>query len=176
MKILLHICCAPCSTHSIEMLKQENDLVLFFYNPCIFPKEEFEKRLENAKIIAKEHNLKLIVPEYNHKKFLDYVKGYEKEPENGKRCLLCYEQRLRKTAEFAKKNNFNSFTTTLTISPHKNSETIFNIGKELEKKNNVKFIDINFKKKDGFKHSVELSKKYNLYRQDYCGCEFSRNK
>src|SRR3989344_1880970 len=99
MKILLHICCAPCSTHSIEMLKQENDLVLFFYNPCIFPKEEFEKRLENAKIIAKEHNLKLIVPEYNHKKFLDYVKGYEKEPENGKRCLLCYEQRLRKTAE-----------------------------------------------------------------------------
>ena len=174
MKILLHTCCAPCSTHVIEMLK-ENEVILFFYNPCIYPKEEFEKRLNNAKVIAKEYNLKLIVPEYSHKDFLEHVKGYEKEKENGKRCLLCYKQRLSKTAEFAKENNFDCFTTTLTISPHKDSEAIFKIGKEIEKEYNVKFLDINFRKKDGFKHSLELSNKFNLYRQDYCGCEFSKS-
>lgn len=170
MRILLHICCAPCSTHSIEVLKQNNEITLFFYNPCIYPKEEFNKRLENAKILAKEYNLKLIIPKYDHNEFLNYIKGYENEPENGKRCLLCYEQRLKKSAEYAKLNRFDNFTTTLTISPHKNSKKIFEIANKLRR-----FLEIDFKKKDGFKHSVELSKKYRLYRQSYCGCEFSKN-
>lgn len=169
MKILLHTCCAPCSTHSIETLNQNNEITLFFYNPCIYPQEEFNKRLENAKIIAKEYNLKLIIPGHNHQEFLDHIKGFENEPENGKKCLLCYEQRLKKTAEFAK-NNFDKFTTTLTISPHKDSKKIFEIANKLPG-----FLEIDFKKKDGFKHSIDLSKKHKLYRQNYCGCEFSKN-
>jgi len=172
-KVLLHVCCAPCSTYSIEELQKDYEVALFFYNPCIFPKEEYKKRIENAEIIAKEMNCKLISSEYNHQEFLSFVKGFEDESENGLRCLKCFEQRLAKTAEFASKNGFDFFTTTLTISPHKNSKKIFEIAEKLSKENKINFLEIDFKKKDGFKKSTELSKKYSLYRQNYCGCEFS---
>ena len=170
-KIILHVCCAPCSTHSIEELQKDYEVTLFFYNPCIFPEKEYNKRLENAEIIAKEMNVKLIAPKYNHQEFIDFIKGLENEKENGARCLKCFEQRLSKTAEYASEHGFDFFTTTLTISPHKNSKKIFEIAEN--KKGNSKFLEIDFKKKDGFKKSTELSKKYNLYRQNYCGCEFS---
>ncbi len=146
---------------------------MFFYNPCIFPEQEYKKRLENAEIIAKEMNCKLIVPDYNHKEFLDFISGLEKEPENSLRCLKCYEQRLQKTAEYASENGFDFFTTTLTISAHKNSKKIFETAQRIAEENKINFLEIDFKKKDGFKKSTELSKKYNLYRQNYCGCEFS---
>ena len=166
-KILLHVCCAPCSTQSIEELKKDYDVTLFFYNPNIHPKEEYEKRLNEAKKISKILGLPLIEGEYDKDAWLEAVKGFENEPENGKRCAICYEFRLKKSSEKAK--DFDFFTTTLTISPHKNSEVINEIGSKI----NHKFLKKNFKKKDGFRKSIELSKKHNLYRQDYCGCIYS---
>ncbi|MDO8740442.1 MAG: epoxyqueuosine reductase QueH [Candidatus Woesearchaeota archaeon] len=171
-KLLLHICCAPCSTHAIEFLKSKYDLVLFFPNSNICPEGEFKKRSENAKKITGIFNLKLIIDNYCHEEWLEFVKGLEDEPEKGKRCWKCFEFNLRKTAEKARELGFDCFTTTLTISPHKDSKKIFEIGKKLET-GGIRFLDIDFKKQEGFRHSVELSKKYDLYRQNYCGCEFS---
>ncbi|MBI2129350.1 epoxyqueuosine reductase QueH [Candidatus Woesearchaeota archaeon] len=171
-KLLLHVCCAPCSTHAIEFLKSRYDLVLFFSNSNICPEEEFDKRSENAKKIAEVSDLKIVFDDYKHKEWLEFVKGLENEPERGKRCWKCFEFNLRKTAEKARELGFDCFTTTLTISPHKDSKKIFEIGKNLET-GEIRFLDIDFKKKDGFKHSVELAKKHDLYRQRYCGCEFS---
>jgi predicted adenine nucleotide alpha hydrolase (AANH) superfamily ATPase len=170
-KILLHVCCAPCSTHSIEALKGEHEVALFFSDSNIFPKGEYEKRLENAKKIAEIYNLKLIEDNYEHEEWRKFIKGLENEPEKGKRCLKCFEFNMKRASDFAKSHNFDFFTTTLTISPHKNSKAIFEIAKKLGN-----FFEIDFKKQDGFKHSTELSKKYSLYRQTYCGCEFSMRK
>ena len=175
MKVLLHTCCACCSTEVIERLKG-NEIILFFSNSNIFPKEEFEKRFGNAEKISKIYNLRLIKDKYNHSEWLGFIKGLEEEPEGGKRCWKCFEFNLRKTAEKAKKLGFENFTTTLTISPHKNSKKIFEIGNKIGKEYGLNFLEIDFKKKEGFKHSIELSKKYELYRQNYCGCEFSLEK
>lgn len=171
-KLLLHVCCAPCSTHAIDFLRNKYDLTLFFPNSNIYPEEEFLKRKENAEKISKIFNLKMIFDGYDHKGWLAFIKGLENEPERGRRCWKCFEFNLRKTAEKASKLGFDCFTTTLTISPHKDSKKIFEIGKKLET-GGLKFLDIDLKKQDGFKHSVELSRKHDLYRQDYCGCEFS---
>ena len=167
-KILLHVCCAPCSTHAIELLKEDYDVALFFSNSNIFPKEEYEKRLEDARKIAEIHDLELVVDDYNHTAWLEFIKGLEQEPERGKRCLKCFEFNLIRIAAYSIKEGFGAFTTTLTISPHKDTRKIFEIGKGLGN-----FLAVDFKKKDGFKRSIELSKKYDLYRQSYCGCEFS---
>lgn len=172
MKILLHTCCAPCTTEVIERLKKD-EIVLFFSNSNIYPKDEYLKRLENAEKISKIYNLKLLVDLYNHEKWLEFIKGLEDEKEGGKRCLKCFEFNLRLAAKKANELNINNFTTTLTISPYKNSKEIFSIAKEIEKEFSVNFLDIDFKKKEGFKKSIILSNKYNLYRQSYCGCEFS---
>ena len=166
MKLLLHTCCAPCSTHVIESLKKEHKITLFFSNSNIFPKEEYDKRLENAKKIAKIFDIELIEDEYDHKAWLELVKGLEKEPEGGKRCEKCFEFNLARAARYVENGDFDMFTTTLTISPHKDSDIILNIGKKFKN-----FLDLDFN--DGFDHSIELSKKYELYRQNYCGCEFS---
>jgi len=168
MKLLLHVCCAPCSTHAIETLMKDYEVTLLFSNSNISPKEEYDKRLNNAKKISKIYKLKLIEDKYNHKAWLEFIKGFEHEPEKGERCKKCFEFNLKKTNNFAK--DFDYFTTTLTISPHKDSNKIFEIGNKYNK-----FLNINFKKEDGFKHSIELSNKHNLYRQNYCGCEFSKN-
>jgi predicted adenine nucleotide alpha hydrolase (AANH) superfamily ATPase len=172
--ILLHICCAPCSTAAMERLKNEYELVGMFCNHNIYPEEEYLKRLEETRKYCKKVGIRLIETKYDHQDWLKQIKGLEREPEGGKRCLKCYEIRLKEIILEAAKNNFDYFTTTLTISPYKNFEEIKKIGDKLGQEFKVKFLDIDFKKKDGFRKSVELSKKNNLYRQHYCGCEFSR--
>lgn len=168
-KLLLHVCCAPCSTHAIELLKKNYIVTLFFSNSNIDPKEEYDKRLKNANIIAKLHNLTLIEDQYNHKAWQASTKKYKDEPEKGKRCKICFNYSLRRTANYAKEHNYDLFTTTLTVSPHKDSKLILELGNNYEN-----FLNINLKKQDGFKHSIELTKKHKLYRQNYCGCEYSK--
>jgi predicted adenine nucleotide alpha hydrolase (AANH) superfamily ATPase len=172
MKILLHVCCAVCCSAVIEQLKG-NEVVLFFSNSNIDSLDEFEKRLLNAKKIAEIYGLNLVVDGYKHKEWINFISGLENEPEKGLRCLKCFEFNLRKTAEKAKEFGISNITTTLTISPHKDSKKIFEIGKRIGKEFGVNFLELNFKKNDGFKLSGELSKKHNIYRQNYCGCEFS---
>lgn len=175
-KLLLHACCGPCSTHVIEILKDEYDLTLFFYNPNIYPKEEYLKRLDAVKKVSKDMSVPLIIEEYNPSIWENAVRGVEQETENGKRCEICFNLRLEATAEYAKKNNYDMFTTTLTISPYKNAETINTIGKSLEGEYGIEFLESDFKKDDGYKKSIELSNKLGLYRQKYCGCVYSMNK
>ena len=172
-KLLLHICCAGCGAYVSQLLKQNFNVTLYFYNPNIYPESEYNKRLAETKMIAKKFNLKLIVGKYGHNQWLELVKGHEQDPERGERCLICYQNRLETTAKMAKKKQFNYFTTTLTVSPYKDAQAISRVGRELAKKYNVKSLDKDFKKQDGFKKSVELSKELGLYRQNYCGCEFS---
>jgi len=173
-KLLLHICCAGCGVYVSQVLNKEYDLTLFFYNPNIFPEEEYKKREEEVRNLAKRFNLKLIVDDYNHNLWLEKVKGLEKERERGARCMICYFDRMDRTAQYAQKNNFDIFTTTLTVSPHKLASSILRIGENLSKKYKVEFLAQDFKKKDGFKKASALSKELGLYRQNYCGCEFSR--
>jgi predicted adenine nucleotide alpha hydrolase (AANH) superfamily ATPase len=173
MKILLHVCCAVCGSGAIEALQKDSEVVLFFSNSNMNSKEEFGRRLENAKKIAEVYGLNLFVGEYKHKEWLDFISGLEDEFENGLRCLKCFEFNLRKTADKAKNLGIKNLTTTLTISPHKDSKKIFEIGRKIAGELRLNFLEIDFKKKDGFKKSNELAKKYNLYRQNYCGCEFS---
>lgn len=183
-KLLLHACCAPCSTACLETLSNNFDITIFFYNPNIHPKEEFDKRFEELLQFVKEKNsednalgvnqIKTLSLEYNPAEFFDCVKGLENEREGGARCERCFWLRLSKSAEIAKQNGFDYMTTTLTLSPHKNSQLLNTIGKELEKIYGIKYLFSDFKKNDGYKKSIELSKKYNLYRQDYCGCVYSK--
>ena len=173
-KLLLHICCIDCSVYVARHLKKNFRVYLYFYNPNIFPKSEYDKRLIEAKKIAKKFRLKLITGEYDHSEWLKLIKGYEGEPERGKRCLLCYHSRLKAAAKTAEQNGFDYFSTALTVSPHKDAKAISGIGRELLHKYNVKFLDEDFKKQNGFKKSCELSRELGLYRQDYCGCEFSK--
>lgn len=175
-KLLLHTCCSCCAVYVVELLKKDYNVVLFFSNSNIFPKDEYCNRLESTKKLAESSGVKLLVDEYNHEAWLNAVKkvkDYDKLPEHAARCPVCYEFRLERTAEFAKKHNFDVFTTTFTISPHQNAEKVNESGRMLEKKYGIKFLEANFKKNNGFKHTVELSKKHDLYRQTYCGCEFS---
>jgi len=174
-RLLLHICCAGCGVYVGQKLKEKYDVTLYYYNPNIDTKEEWQKRLKVVKNIAKDFDLKLIIEnEYTHSAWLKKIKGFEKEKEKGKRCEICYEDRLNKTAEIAQKEKFVFFTTTLTISPHKSSKIINEIGQKLEKKYKTKFLNKDFKKNEGFKKSVVMSRGLRLYRQNYCGCEFSR--
>jgi predicted adenine nucleotide alpha hydrolase (AANH) superfamily ATPase len=173
-KMLLHVCCGPCATHTIETLKKEFDVTCFFYNPCIEPVSEYEKRLDSFKKVCDNLCVNYVVGDYDNISYREFVKGLETEPENGRRCLKCYELRLRKTAEYASLNGFDIFTTTLTISPHKNSVIIFDIANN--SKGNVDFLARDFKKQNGFPNSVKISKELGIYRQNYCGCEFSLTK
>ncbi|MCQ9208751.1 MAG: epoxyqueuosine reductase QueH [Omnitrophica bacterium] len=173
MKILLHICCAVCATSCLEKLRQENHEVSgYFYNPNIQPSEEYLKRLGDTKEFARQENFPLIVGDYEVDQWLKQIKGLEIEPEGGRRCLRCFQLRLRKTAKLARQNSFDSFTTTLTVSPHKNAKMINEIGHDLG--DNL-FLERDFKKQDGFKKAQELAKRYNLYHQDYCGCTYGLN-
>ncbi|NQS98705.1 MAG: epoxyqueuosine reductase QueH [candidate division Zixibacteria bacterium] len=172
-KLLLHICCAPDQTVAVERTIDEYDVTGFFSNSCIEPRGEYFKRLDDAKYLANLQSIELIEDEYFPEKFLAVAKGLEKEPENGKRCLKCIEYRLRRTAEASKKGGFAAFATTLTVSPHKDAEHINRVGEELAWEFDIEYLPTDFKKKDGFKRSVELSNKLGLYRQDYCGCRFS---
>lgn len=173
-KLLLHICCASCGAYVSQVLIEKYDVSLFYYNPNINSREEFEKRKKNVHKIAKHYNLPLFFGDYNHNKWLLKVGGHELDHEKGERCSICYADRISSTASFAHKNNFKYFTTTLTISPHKLSRKILEIGNKMSKVFGVAFLSQDFKKQDGFKNSVELSRELNLYRQNYCGCEFSQ--
>lgn len=177
--LLLHSCCAPCSSYVISYLTNYFNITIYYYNPNISPIEEYEKRKEEQIKLIKEletkNKLSILDCDYENEIYEQTIKGLEKEPERGKRCIKCYKLRLEKTAKTAKENNFDYFTTTLSVSPYKNSNLINEIGENLEKEYNVKWLYSDFKKKDGYKKSIELSKKYNLYRQNYCGCIYSKN-
>ena len=180
--LLLHSCCGPCSTAVIERLAGDYQITIFFYNPCITEPEEYRKRKETQIAFIKRYNESLPPKEhirfkegpYDTKKFYQLAKGLEAEPEGGKRCLQCFWQRLEKTAETCALAGCDYFGTTLTVSPHKNYEIISRIGRKLAVRYSVSFVDQDFKKKDGFKRSIELSKAYGLYRQIYCGCQYSK--
>lgn len=172
--LLLHSCCGPCSSYVLEYLSEYFEITVYYYNPGIYPEEEYIKRLDNQKALLEATGYAVLLDNgYDHSEYLEAVKGFENAPEGGKRCEICFRQRIFKTAEAAKINGFEYFTTTLTVSPHKNAELINEISSEAERLYGVKHLPSDFKKKEGYKRSVELSKKYGLYRQDYCGCEFS---
>ncbi len=173
-KLLLHSCCGPCSTSVIERLKDYFDITVLYYNPNIEPKEEYLHRKSEQLRVLKELNIKSMDIDYLNEEYHAKITGYESEPENGLRCPICYELRMAKTAKLAKENNFDYFCTTLTVSPHKPSKIINEIGLKLEKEYQIKYLLSDFKKEDGYKRSIELSKEYDLYRQDYCGCLYSR--
>ena len=175
MKLLLHVCCGPCATWAIKSLMEEYSVTCYFYNPCIEPFDEYEKRKDAFVKVCEELGVDYVIGDYDNDSFRELVKGLEDEPENGKRCLKCYEQRLKKAASYGEDNGFDMFTTTLTISPHKRSDVIFRIGNEVIKNKKIKFLEKDFKKKDGFNQSVSMSKEMGLYRQGYCGCEFSKS-
>lgn len=173
-KLLLHSCCGPCSTHVIDVLKNDYDLTIFYSNSNIFPIEEYEKRLQEQERYAKIMGIEVIEDQYDEEKYLEFVKGLEDEKEGGKRCKACFEFRLSRAADYAKNNGYDLFSTTLTVSPHKNSAVINEVGQKISKEKGIEFLAESFKKQDGYKKSVEIAKKYNLYRQNYCGCRFSR--
>ena len=175
-KILLHVCCGPCSTEVISRLAAESELVLFFYNPNIFPKEEYERRLAEAERFAADRNIRFISGDWDHDGWLEAVKGLEQEPEGGKRCAVCFAFRLGRAAAMARQEGAEGFTTTLTISPHKKATDVNSAGKEAGEKEGVSFIQEDFKKKDGFLKSCKAAREAGMYRQDYCGCEFSLKK
>lgn len=175
--LLLHVCCAPCSSYVLEYLSAYFNITLFFCNPNITAENEYNYRVNEVKrLISKmplDGNVSFAEGKYDTSDFFSIAKGYEKEPEGGERCFRCYELRLRETAGYAKNNNFDYFTTTLSISPYKNAEKLNSIGSTLADEYGIKYLFSDFKKKNGYKRSIELSSEYDLYRQDYCGCIYS---
>lgn len=180
--LLLHSCCGPCSTSVVERLAEEFDVTVFFYNPCITDQEEYlRRRSAQIKFLEKfnEENIGKARVHYQEGSyrpgtFFELTEGHEADPEGAGRCRICFEQRLEKTAETASLSGYELFGTTLSVSPHKNYNVISQIGCMLALRYGVSFLDRDFKKKNGFARSVELSKKYDLYRQDYCGCKYSK--
>lgn len=174
-KLLLHSCCAPCSSAVLEVLAEHFELTVFFYNPNINPSQEFEKRAEEQKRFIKEagYSINVVIPPYDENEFFGAVSGLEGEAEGGARCRVCFKLRLEKCAEYAKSNGFDFFTTTLSVSPHKNAQVLNEICRELSEKYKIQNLYADFKKKNGYKRSCELSEEFGLYRQDYCGCVFS---
>lgn len=172
-KLFLHICCIGCGAYIAQDLKKDYDIELFFFNPNIFPLEEYEKRLEEIRKVARAEELEVSVGDYDHDAWLKLVRGHELDPERGERCRICYAKRLAETAREAKERGFDHFASTLSISPHKDARALSEIGNKLATLYGVKFFDRDFKKGDGFKKSCQLSRELGLYRQTYCGCEFS---
>ena len=175
--LLLHVCCAPCSSYVLEYLSSYFDITLFFCNPNITSENEYIYRVKEVRRLISqmplEGNVVFAEGKYDTADFFAIAKGHEKEPEGGERCFKCYKLRLRETAEYAKINQFDYFTTTLSISPYKNAEKLNSIGSSLADEYGVKYLFSDFKKKNGYKRSIELSNEYDLYRQDYCGCIYS---
>lgn len=172
--ILLHSCCGPCSSACIERLKDYFNITVLYYNPNIEPKEEYEHRKSEQKRLLEAWNIDFMECDYDNETFRCHIKGLENEPEGGSRCSICFSLRLNYTAKCAKENNFDYFGTTLTVSPHKNSEVINKLGIRIGSSVGVNYLCADFKKREGYKRSIELAKEYELYRQDYCGCQYSR--
>lgn len=175
--LLLHSCCGPCSSYVLEILSQHFNVTVLYFNPNIYPESEYKKRLaEQIKIIDDmpfENPVSLMECDYDENEFLAAAQGFENEREGGARCEKCFRLRMGKTALLAKENGFDFFTTTLSVSPHKNAPLLNKIGEELSEKYSIKYLYGDFKKKEGYKRSIELSAQYDLYRQNYCGCRFS---
>ena len=176
--LLLHSCCAPCSSYVLKYLSDFFIITLVYYNPNIFPEEEYRKRVFEQERLINELPVKnpitFVEAKYDPQTFFEKVKGLEQEPEGGARCTVCYEMRMREAAIYAKEGGFDYFTTTLSISPLKNAQKINDIGSALAKEYGVKHLPSDFKKKEGYKQSVQLSAEYNLYRQNFCGCVYSK--
>ena len=175
-KLLLHACCAPCSSYVLEYLTNYFDITVFFYNPNISSESEYLHRVNEIKRLISEMcpSVKFIEGRYEPKKFYEMAKGLENEPERGARCVKCYRMRIEESAVIAKQNNFDYFTTTLSISPQKDSHVLNSIGKEISEIYNVPYLYSDFKKKGGYKRSIELSAEFHLYRQNFCGCIYSK--
>lgn len=180
--LLLHSCCGPCSTACIERVIPDYKVTIFYFNPCITDPEEYERRKEAQIQFLKAYNQELpeedqvdfVEGEYDPASYFKAVEGFEDEPEGGARCTLCFQQRLEAAACFAKNEGYFAFGTTLTVSPHKNYPLISALGNQIAEDHEIEFLDIDFKKKAGFQRSIAMSKEYGLYRQNYCGCEFSK--
>ena len=177
-RLLIHSCCAPCSSYVLEYLSQYFEITVYFYNPNIYPPLEYIRRVEEQDRLISEmnfvHPVTLQTGAYEPQEFYRIVEGLEKEPEGGLRCFRCYELRLQEAAKIAQAGKFDYFTTTLSISPLKNADKLNEIGEKLGREYRVAYLPSDFKKKNGYKRSVELSKEHDLYRQDYCGCVFSQ--
>ena len=177
-KLLLHACCAPCSSAVLERIANYFQITIYYYNPNITDKDEYEKRIEEVKklisLVKPKYEIKLIEGPWEPEKYNAIAQGLEEEPERGTRCYKCYNLRLEETAKLAEQLKIPYFCTTLTLSPHKNVNWINEIGEILAKKYETNYLYSDFKKKNGYKRSIELSKEYNLYRQDYCGCIYSQ--
>jgi predicted adenine nucleotide alpha hydrolase (AANH) superfamily ATPase len=172
-KLLLHVCCAPDAAWVLNLLKNEYDMCCYFFNPNIFPEEEYNKRLNEAKKVAELFNVPLVFEPYNPLEWETAVKNFLDTKEGGKRCEECFYLRLRQTAKYCKNAGYNSFTTVMSISPHKNIDMLNAAGKKSAQEFGVIYAEFNFKKKNGFLNSIKLSKELNLYRQNYCGCRLS---
>ena len=176
-KLLLHSCCAPCSSYVLEYLSDYFEITVFYYNPNIFPENEYTKRILEQQMLIDhmtlKHPVSFLAGAYDRARFFEIAEGLEYMREGGERCFKCYELRLEEAAKLAKEADFEYFTTTLSISPLKNAEKLNEIGMKVGKKYDVKYLQSDFKKKNGYKRSIELSSEYGLYRQDYCGCEYS---
>ncbi len=177
-KLLLHSCCAPCSSYVLEYLSKYFRITVLYYNPNISIEEEYLHRIEEQKRLISEmktiNKVDFVQGEYNPNDFFAIAKGLEDAKEGGERCFKCYELRLKETVKIALDNGYDYFTTTLSISPHKNAQKINEIGENLSEEYGVKYLYSDFKKREGYKRSIELSKEYNLYRQNYCGCIYSK--
>lgn len=177
-KLLLHACCAPCSSYVLEYLSQFFKITLFYYNPNISPEEEYAKRVDEVCRLISElpakYPVEFMEGKYDSCRFFEMAKGHERDPECGERCMLCYRMRLEETAKYAQAGGFDWFTTTLSVSPYKHAQELNEIGAELEKEYGVKYLYSDFKKRNGYLRSIELSHIYHLYRQNYCGCVFSK--
>lgn len=174
MKLLLHSCCAPCSSGVLDAVK-DYDVTVYFYNPNIFPAEEYEKRAQEQMKFLDLMGIKYVIEDHRANEFYDCVKGLENQKEGGLRCIECFKLRLKRTYEYAKSHGFDAYTTTLSVSPYKNYDNIVKVG-DMFSDDKTKFLPFNFKKNDGYLKSIQNSKKYGLYRQNYCGCEFSIRK
>ena len=176
--LLLHACCAPCSSYVMEYLREKFDLIVFYYNPNITEKEEYDRRAKELTRLAEElpgeNTIRTEISDFDQDRFFQAVEGLEDEPEGGERCAVCFELRLREAAREAKKLSADYFATTLTISPKKDADVLNAIGERVAQEEGVSYLCSDFKKRDGYRRSVELSKEYDLYRQDYCGCIFSK--
>ena len=176
-KLLLHVCCAPCSSYVLEYLSEYYEITVFYYNPNISPESEYQKRVDEVRRLISEitpkHPVSFLEGKYDPERWRDAVKGLEKEKEGGARCTECFRLRLSRTADAAEELHFDYFTTTLTVSPHKDAERINRIGIELGEKYGVRWLPSDFKKRNGYLRSIQLAKEFELYRQDWCGCGYS---
>ncbi len=172
-KLLLHVCCGPCAIYVAQKLSEDYQVTLFFYNPNIYPEAEYQKRLTEVKRWVYKEGFELIEGQFNQDYWLEKVKGLENEPEGGRRCSVCYQMRLEESARYAKENGFDCLATTLTIGRNKKADVINPLGVKVALKFGLKFIEEDWKKKGGQEEACRLSKEEDMYRQDYCGCEFS---